>query len=264
LGIIRKKNKNSNYVCIDKTVLEMPDLSAKAKGLHCYLIGKPDDWEIYISELPNHFKDGRDSIVAGIKELESIGVIIKEQTKNKNGKFDGWDYTVLETPLSDNPQPQPDFPHSITGKTVNGKPKLGNPPLLSNNKLSNNSTNLTDQKIDQLEMDLPKKTTEQKPETNKTEKKIDYKKFEEKYLELFKTKCTSPCQYNYGINRKLVKPILNDYEMDIVFKTLEIWFNSVWGEKVGYDIRNYRQSINTLLIEIDKGKTSGTGFGYLE
>jgi stage V sporulation protein SpoVS len=102
-------------------------LSAKAKGIHTYLLSLPDDWEIYLSELKEHFTDGKASISAGIKELINANYIKRNKIKNELGQFDGYDYTVYENPYSENPS--------------SGNPSSGNRALPSTNR--NQGTNQT-------------------------------------------------------------------------------------------------------------------------
>jgi len=44
MSIFRIKKHTSPYVILDKTCLEEDALSWRAKGIHAYLISKPDDW----------------------------------------------------------------------------------------------------------------------------------------------------------------------------------------------------------------------------
>jgi len=41
-------------------------------------------------------RDGRESIRAGLKELEDLGYITREQSQDEKGRFTGWTYTVFE------------------------------------------------------------------------------------------------------------------------------------------------------------------------
>ncbi len=123
-SILRIK-KTCNFVILDKQFLQDPSLSCRAKGLLSYLLSKPDDWEIHLSELSEHFSDGKDSIRSGIDELERAGYIKKERVRSKNGKFAGVRYYVFETPELSDVEPQTDLPHTVSPEPVN-------PPLLSN------------------------------------------------------------------------------------------------------------------------------------
>jgi len=112
---ITRKAGRKQWVVIDKTAAHDASLSWKAKGLLLYMLSMPDDWEFYVSELKNHASDGRDSTASGLKELERAGYLVKTKRRDEEGKFQGYDYNLFETPLAEN------------GKPVNGKPENGKP-----------------------------------------------------------------------------------------------------------------------------------------
>lgn len=45
------------------------NLSAKAKGILLYFLSRPDNWQIYTSEVVKHMNDGQKSINSGVQEL---------------------------------------------------------------------------------------------------------------------------------------------------------------------------------------------------
>jgi uncharacterized phage protein (TIGR02220 family) len=101
MSIIRvKKAQRKPYVILDTTALNDARLSFRAKGLHTYLMAKPDDWQIFIQQLEHaSAKDGRDAVRAALKELIDAGYLKrKRQQDSKTGKMAGWESTVYETP----------------------------------------------------------------------------------------------------------------------------------------------------------------------
>lgn len=139
INIIRvQKDKENPYVMINKEFLRNTKLSLKAKGLLAYILSLPDDWKIYIKELANHHKDGKDSISATLKELILNHYIIRETIREK-GQFKGYSYKVFETPRETSITPKPEKPFS--GNPEPEKPKSGNPQLLINDLTNNDSTN---------------------------------------------------------------------------------------------------------------------------
>lgn len=90
--------KNKNFVVLDKGFLANENLSAKAKGILAYLLSLPDNWNLSISELKKHFKDGEKSIRSGIKELIDAGYIVYENPRDENGRYTGGVYLVFEMP----------------------------------------------------------------------------------------------------------------------------------------------------------------------
>lgn len=140
-----REKKQKNYTVIDNTFIKDKKLSAKAKGIMCYLLSLPDDWKIYLSELKNNFTDGKASISSGIKELMEHGYLKRERIHDKKGKFDGYTYQVIENPTF---QPKAENPSTDKPKTDN--PSTDNQQLLSTNTIQStdilNTNNSTDVK----------------------------------------------------------------------------------------------------------------------
>jgi uncharacterized phage protein (TIGR02220 family) len=127
MATIRRAQRDTPFVQIDKTPLQDKTLSWKAKGLLAYLLSLPDDWQIYLSELQKNATDGKDSTNTAMAELIRAGYIHREQSTKEDGRFAGYDYTVSETPLREN----------RCGKPVNGKPATTNKE--NTNKEENNT-----------------------------------------------------------------------------------------------------------------------------
>jgi len=168
------KNKDNPYVMMNKTGLNDPRLSFKAKGILAYLLSKPDDWKVMVSELINSSTDGKTAVYSGLKELEENGYLKRVRVyrrDEKTGKkvIDHWETVVYETPVEDDGTPDSIFideeaaaldntasdllpeNQEIGGDLLSenllpenlkeGKLKEGNEPLLNNDILNNDLTN---------------------------------------------------------------------------------------------------------------------------
>jgi len=173
--IIRVKRLPSNFVQMHKGFFEDSRLSFKAKGILGYLLTKPDNWAVRVTDLMNHAKDGRDSVYAGLKELQEHGYYHRVQARDGKGRLAHWESfvcevpftaqdtdisavetkysytsdmniqgdTAVEKPLTETPfteKPFTDKPHTEKPYTENpdtGKPYTEN-PYLSNNYITNN------------------------------------------------------------------------------------------------------------------------------
>ncbi|EKN42937.1 helix-turn-helix domain-containing protein [Clostridium botulinum] len=142
-----RQKKEKNYTVIDNTFIKDKSLSAKAKGLMCYLLSLPEDWRIYLSELQNNFTDGKDSIRSGIKELEKNGYLKKQILHDNKGKFNGYHYEVIEIPSL-----KPFLENPKTDNPYTEKPKTDNPQLLNTNIIQ--STNIQNTNIEHLKEKL--------------------------------------------------------------------------------------------------------------
>lgn len=96
--IIRtEKNRNNPYYMKNRAATEDPRLSWKAKGIHDYLMSKPDNWEANINQLVKAGPDGPSAVRAAVKELIKYGYIAKVQMR-ENGKIAGWRLDTFESP----------------------------------------------------------------------------------------------------------------------------------------------------------------------
>jgi len=127
MAILRKEKKN-NYTAIDNSVFMNYGLSYKAKGLLCQMLSLPDGWSFSIEGLSRLASDGRDSVAATLKELESAGYFRREQART-GGKFQGIEYIISEIPFTGKP---------FTGKPVPAKPQQLNTKELNTNKSNTN------------------------------------------------------------------------------------------------------------------------------
>jgi hypothetical protein len=101
MSIIRiKKAHKPPYVILDTTALNDARLSFRAKGIHTYLMARPDDWEVHIDHLMKQSpREARDAIRGAMMELDTCGYIRRVRIRGDNGRMAGWDTTVYETPL---------------------------------------------------------------------------------------------------------------------------------------------------------------------
>jgi hypothetical protein len=100
MSIIRvQKRREHPYVIMETTALNDEHLSFRARGLHAYLMSKPDSWEVNIRHLEAQSKrDGRHAIRATLQELEREGYIHRQRQRNEKGQLVGWVTVVYESP----------------------------------------------------------------------------------------------------------------------------------------------------------------------
>lgn len=109
----------NNYICRDNR------LSWKAKGIWLYAFSNRDSWTFYLSDLINQSTDGKDSVNAGLKELEKYGYLIRYQEKDEKGRFEKVEWDFYELPQDfKKTLPETDFP--IADNLAPGRPPLTN------------------------------------------------------------------------------------------------------------------------------------------
>ena len=98
MSIVTIEKRETPFVQIDNKPIEDPALSWKAKGMLAYLLSKPNDWKIRMSDLEKKSVDGISSCRTGLQELEKKGYVLKSRLRNNKGKFSRVEYIVFETP----------------------------------------------------------------------------------------------------------------------------------------------------------------------
>lgn len=128
MSIFRTHHDKSNpYVILNKSFLEDAKLSAKAKGILAYLLSRPDNWETRTEQLIAVMRDGRDSILSGLTELEKAGYFERSPVRDpKTKRISHWIKNVYECPtVKQTSTPLGTLDDS--GKTINGKAVNGIP-----------------------------------------------------------------------------------------------------------------------------------------
>lgn len=115
------------FTRIDNSMLQDARLSFKARGLLSYMLSKPDGFKFYLDEMTKHTTDGKDSIRAGLKELEKFGYVQRYAVKDKRGKILSWELDIYERPSL---------------RPESGFPDVENPTLLTNDNILTNDKRL--------------------------------------------------------------------------------------------------------------------------
>lgn len=141
MGVVRV-NKTANYTVLSNYHFKEKEMSLKAKGLLSLMLSLPDTWNYTIAGLVSLSKDGKDSVMSALSELEKFGYLIREQKVNAKGQFSGVEYNIYE-------KPQEIIPIAGKEKAENekaGKTDAGQPPQLNTNQ----SSTFFNKKLDEL------------------------------------------------------------------------------------------------------------------
>lgn len=122
-------------------------MSLKAKGLLSLMLSLPDDWNYSVSGLVRLSKDGKDSVMSALQELEKFGYLSRSQQFNAKGQFSGIEYNIYEQPQTENPDTvKQDAASPITAKQDAEKPRQLNTNQLNkkdNKYIDKSNTNET-------------------------------------------------------------------------------------------------------------------------
>lgn len=172
MGIIRIDKTAGNYFIASKYYVEDEKISWKAKGIMSYLFSKPDDWQIYQTQLEKVSIDGKASVRSTINELIDNGYMTRQSRRKSNGDFNGYDYTLHEYPTNDGVRKMED------AKMEDAKMEIAKSDTTNNNSTNNDLTN------NDINTSATKVTQEQFDQWwNLYDKKLDKKKA----FSLFKT-----------------------------------------------------------------------------
>jgi len=141
---VMRVHKTANYTIMSNFHFKEKEMSLKAKGLLSLMLSLPDDWDYSINGLATLSKDGKDSVMGALQELEKFGYLIRTRKSDEKGRFKGYDYDIYE-------EPQPKKP--TTDKPYTENPNTEKPTQLNTKRINDEGiNNLNDQdKKDKLD-----------------------------------------------------------------------------------------------------------------
>lgn len=97
--MIRLSARRGGYTVLDNSLFSA-GLSFRAMGLLAYLLSKPDNWQVSVSQLVEQVAnsshpDGRDAVYAVLAELRAAGFIERTRLQDADGRMAGYRYRVL-------------------------------------------------------------------------------------------------------------------------------------------------------------------------
>ncbi|MCD7845536.1 MAG: helix-turn-helix domain-containing protein [Oscillospiraceae bacterium] len=142
--------KNTNYTTMCNYHLRDQNLTLKAKGLLSLCLSLPEAWDYSVRGLVSICKEGKDSIVKILQELEKYGYLERHQLRRDDGKMGGIEYVIYEmshTPCTEKPcagnpnAVKPDTDNPDTANPDAGKPRSENPPQINKEQISKEAIN---------------------------------------------------------------------------------------------------------------------------
>src|SRR5690606_6036562 len=86
------------YVAIAQEAVDDGRLSMCARGLHHYLLGRPDNWEARIPQLADAARTSEYAVRRWMKELEEAGYAELLTSRGERGRVSGKTWMVYEIP----------------------------------------------------------------------------------------------------------------------------------------------------------------------
>lgn len=147
---IKRLPRRQRFVMIEQSVVEDSRLSWAARGILAYLLSKPDDWSVRVTDLSRRGDLGRCSIYKLLKELREFGYVTYHSQRNEKGQYRGGIYTVHEAPES----PRTKIPHAAI-------PDVAEPDMVKQHALTNTQDNLITTTTYETEKNLITTTTDE-------------------------------------------------------------------------------------------------------
>lgn len=147
------------FTLVANEVLKSSNLSWKAKGLYAYLFSKPDDWDFSSTRMVVESKDGRESIMTGLQELEKHGFL--ERKRLPNGKME---YTLKYSDKSLSREIPLGVEEPKSGNPTVGKTLCGESRPISNIEYTTNTEEKVIYTFDAFWNIYPKKVERKKSE----------------------------------------------------------------------------------------------------
>lgn len=102
MAIIRN-NTRKKYTVIDNEIFKNKNLSLKARGMLATLLSLPDNWEFSENGLEQIFNDSLYKIKQSLTELEQLGYLKRNRSRNEKGQLKEMEYIVYEKPIFEIP-----------------------------------------------------------------------------------------------------------------------------------------------------------------
>lgn len=128
-------NKTNNFTVMSNHHFKEKKMSLKSKGLLSLMLSLPDSWDYSIAGLVSLSKDGKDSVMSALAELEEFGYLIRTRTTDAKGRFSGIQYDIYEEPQKEKPIAEKQNSANQHADNQNAE----NPPQLKTKFIKNSS-----------------------------------------------------------------------------------------------------------------------------
>lgn len=218
-----------NFKRVHKSIIENKNIDCETLGIYTRIIVLGLKWNLNIKGLSTHLGVSDSRIRKSISALEQEGYIVRTAVRGEGGKFFGWDYKVLPTPIEESKR-------SCAGKPTSQKTdtrfdgQVGKPTTRLTDNTVNGEDNNNKLKED---IDLNKNKTK--------EDNIEWRYSFEVYLGLVNTakeRLLNDTEYRQYIEKYYPNA---DYDA-----TLNKLVDSFWGEQDGWEYNKKKRKGKTI------------------
>lgn len=129
MSVIRV-HKTANFTVMSNYHFKEKKMSLKSKGLLSLMLSLPEDWDYSVAGLATLSKDGKDSVMSALGELETFGYLTRTRLTNDKGQFAGIEYNIFEEPQKKPVAEKPISANKNAEKPISEKPAQSNTYLI--------------------------------------------------------------------------------------------------------------------------------------
>lgn len=123
-----KSGRKRGYVVLFRSAAQDQRLTLAARGLLAMMISLPENWEYTVAGLAVKAGCGREQVRRLLRELQTVGYLIREQSHDSVGRFGGAVYVLQdEAPLPGNPDNGEEEKLPLPENPSTGKPSTEEP-----------------------------------------------------------------------------------------------------------------------------------------
>ncbi|WP_326600470.1 replication protein [Rhodococcus sp. PD04] len=151
-GIRRGPRRADHFTITSNAVVNDERLSFRARGVLIWLLSKPADWRTRSEAIAEQSpREGREAIRTAMRELESLGYLVREKVQNERGQWSTIQ-TVYEEPVEPgDPSPEPGPRKPGRGDADNGDPGALTKDRAQRTETNNNHGPATDAHVEHVE-----------------------------------------------------------------------------------------------------------------
>jgi hypothetical protein len=96
MSVLRGSLPTDGFTIIPNAWLRDPALSAKAKGILCYIASHSQGYELSFGQMRREMSDGETALRTGLAELEESGYLTRVRTRDEAGRLGIYEYVLGE------------------------------------------------------------------------------------------------------------------------------------------------------------------------
>ena len=232
IGNIHIIEAEDNFKRVHKSIIENDNIDCETLGVYTRIIVLGLKWNLNIKGLSTHLGLSDTKIRKSISTLEKEGYIVRTSVKGDGGKFLGWDYKVLPTPIEESQR-------SNAGKRTSQKTDT---PLNGHDRLRTTPSMDMTENGEENNSKLKGSIDLNKEETKKNNNESQEKEFVEQMYNIYPSKCPLRNQYlgKSTKDKDRIKKLLKSYSMEQIESVIRKEVEDKYG-------KSYMQNFSTFL-----------------